>query len=74
MRTSRNKTADIDIRKLASLFNKFSPRCKEVTYIKKDETTYQSCKLRNGEGCNFKMCPLKKFHPKKDGKVKRHKG
>jgi hypothetical protein len=74
MRTSRNKMADADIRNRVLLFNKFSPKCKEVTYIKKDEITYQSCKLRNGDGCNFKMCPLKKFHPKKDGKVKHYKG
>lgn len=73
MRTSRNKTADADIRNRASLFNKFSQKCKEVTYIREGETTYQRCKLRNGDGCNFKMCPLKKFHLKKDGKVKRYK-
>ena len=73
MRTSRNKTADSDMRNRVSLFNKFSQKCKEVTYIREGETTYQRCKLRNGDGCNFKMCPLKKFNPKKDGKVKRYK-
>lgn len=75
MRTSRNKTAEIDIRNRVSLFNKFSPKCKEVRFRKtEDETIYQCCNLRGGEGCNFKMCPLKKFHPKKDAKVKHYRG